>query len=154
MIELDPNARPTFDMLLHNSRGSVFPESFYSFLHSYVSSINDLPHNSPYATTSPPSATSIAAQTSVAPSASGSTIRPGTSLGHNGSSVTATDNTTENFPSDSDHRLEKLWADYESIEPYLVPDTIEETVIDVKLEYAATSTGVSKPFQVRSSLEA
>jgi phosphoinositide-3-kinase regulatory subunit 4 len=152
MIELDPNARPTFDSLLHTSRGSVFPESFYSFLHSYVSSINDLPHNSPYTSTSLPSAASIS-QTSVAPSASGSTIRPGTSLGPNGSSVTATDNTTENFPSDSDHRLEKLWADYESIEPYLVPDTIEETVTDVKLEYTATSTGVSKPFQVRSSFD-
>lgn len=153
MIELDSTSRPTFDTLLHTSRGSVFPESFYSFLHNYVSSLNDLPHNTPFAAASPQTATSISAQTSVAPSAPGSTIRPGSSLGHNASSVTATDNTTESFPSDSDHRLVKLWADYESVEPYLGPDTIEETVMDVKLEYAANSTGVSKPFQVRFYIE-
>jgi phosphoinositide-3-kinase, regulatory subunit 4 len=149
MIELDSTARPTFDTLLHTSRGSVFPESFYSFLHNYVSSLNDLPHNTPFATASPPTASIISAQTSVAPSVSGSNIRPGSSLAHNASNVTATGNTTENFPSDSDHRLEKLWADYESVEPYLGLDTMEETVMDVKLEYAMNTTGVSKPFQVR-----
>lgn len=147
MIELDSTSRPTFDTLLHTSRGSVFPESFYSFLYNYVSSINDLPHNTPFATASPPISTSISAQTSVAPSASGSTIRAGSSLGHNAPNVSATDNATESFPSDSDHRLEKIWADYESVEPYLGPDSLEETVMDVKLEYTSSSTGVSKPFQ-------
>jgi len=89
----------------------------------------------------------MSAQTSVAPPASGSTIRPGSSLGHGASNVTATENTIESFPRDSDHRLEKLWADYESVESYLGPDVIEETVMDVKLEYASSSTGVSEPFQ-------
>ena len=147
MIELDSTMRPTFDTLLHTSRGSVFPESFYSFLYNYVSSINDLPHSTPFTTALPQTATF--AQTSVLPSASGSTIRPGSSLGPSATNVTATENTMESFPSDSDHRLEKLWADYESVEPYLGPDTIEETVMDVKLEYASSSTGVYKPFQVR-----
>ena len=147
MIELDSTSRPTFDTLLHTSRGSVFPESFYSFLHNYVSSINDLPHNTPFSTTLPQTATSMSTQASVAPSASGSTIRPGSSLGQNATNVT--ENMIESFPSDSDHRLEKMWADYESAEPYLGPDTIDETVMDVKLKYTPSSPGVSKPFQVR-----
>jgi phosphoinositide-3-kinase, regulatory subunit 4 len=152
MIALDSAARPTFDTLLHTSRGSVFPESFYSFLHNYVSSINDLPHSTPFAAASPPTAASTSTQTSVAPSTSGSTIRPGSSLAHNTSNVPAVDNTTESFPSDSDHRLEKLWADYESVEPYLGPYTMEEAVMDVNLEFATNSTGISKPFQVRSCI--
>ncbi|KAF9007713.1 hypothetical protein BDZ89DRAFT_1144434 [Hymenopellis radicata] len=48
MISLDPSARPTFDTLLHTSRGTVFPESFFSFLHNYVTSVNDLPVESPF----------------------------------------------------------------------------------------------------------
>lgn len=152
MIQLDPTARPTFDTLLHTSRGSVFPESFYSFLHNYVSSINDLPNNPPFTMSSPPTTTSIHTQTSIAPSTSGSIIRPGSSLVQNANNVTATDDTTESFPSDSDHRLEKLWADYESVEPYLGQDTME-TVMDVRLEYATNVSGISKPFQVSPCIE-
>ncbi|EGO26710.1 hypothetical protein SERLADRAFT_355396 [Serpula lacrymans var. lacrymans S7.9] len=91
MIALDPTTRPTFDTLLHTSRGSVFPECFYSFLHNYVSSINDLP--------------------------------------------TRAETTSDALPSDSDNRLERIWEDYEGVEPYLLPDTAEQTVMDVKLEY-------------------
>jgi phosphoinositide-3-kinase regulatory subunit 4 len=75
-------------------------------------------------------------------------MRPGSSLVQNANNVTATDDTMESFPSDSDHRLEKLWADYESVEPYLGQETMEETVMDVKLEYATNLSGVSRPFQV------
>ncbi|KAF8065194.1 hypothetical protein FPV67DRAFT_1501752 [Lyophyllum atratum] len=145
MIDLDPNARPTFDSLLHTSRGSIFPESFYSFLHNYVASINDL-HTATYITPSPPTATSAATPSTIAPSTSGSTLRPSSSLGHHPGAPTA-DSVPEALPSESDHRLEKLWADYESVEPYLVPDTTEETPTNVQVEYTATSTSVSKPFQ-------
>jgi phosphoinositide-3-kinase regulatory subunit 4 len=44
--------------------------------------------------------------------------------------------------------MERIWSDYESVEPYLVPDSIEETVMNVKVEYNS-STSMSKPFQVR-----
>jgi phosphoinositide-3-kinase regulatory subunit 4 len=146
MIDLDPLVRPTFDTLLHTSRSSVFPESFYSFLHNYVSSFNDLPHNTPFQMASPPTATSIATQSSIAPSTSGSTLRPSSSLGQNSNAAPTAEAPAEPLPSDSDHRLGKLWADYESVEPYLVSDAGEETVMDVKVEY--TTTTASKPFQV------
>ncbi|KAJ7756947.1 armadillo-type protein [Mycena metata] len=134
MINLEPTARPTFDTLLHTSRGTVFPESFYSFLHNYVSSINDLPSNPPFSSTAPSTA---------APSISGTTMRPTSSLG---TGLPGTETPPDALPSDSDHRLDRIWSDYESVEPYLVPDSMEETVMNVKVEYNSTTT-VSKPFQ-------
>ena len=144
MISLDPAARPTFDTLLHMSRGSVFPESFYSFLHNYVSSLNDISTCQPSSTPSPPS-TATTTNSRAVPSISGSTVRPSSSLGH--ASDPPVDATPEASPNASDYRLEKLWADYESIEPSLVTETQDETVSNIKIEYAATPT-VSKPFQV------
>ncbi|KAJ7855120.1 hypothetical protein B0H14DRAFT_2754859 [Mycena olivaceomarginata] len=139
MISLEPTARPTFDTLLHTSRGTVFPESFYSFLHNYVSSINDLPSNPPFSTTAPSTATPVG----IAPSISGSALRPSAL---NPGALPGTDTPPDMLPSDSDHRMERIWSDYESVEPYLVPDTVEDTVMDVKVEYNST-TSMSKPFQ-------
>ena len=51
---LDPSERPTFDTLLHTLRGTVFPESFYSFLHNHASSVNELSSDI-LAVNSPPS---------------------------------------------------------------------------------------------------
>ncbi|KAJ6463912.1 hypothetical protein C8R45DRAFT_1220032 [Mycena sanguinolenta] len=141
MINLDPTARPTFDTLLHTSRGTVFPESFYSFLHNYVSSINDLPSNPPFSSTAPP--TSSSTPGGIAPSISGSTLRPSPSLPN---ALAGTDTPPDALPSDSDHRMERIWSDYESVEPYLVPDSVEDTVMDVKVEYNST-TAMSRPFQ-------
>ncbi|KAJ7672606.1 hypothetical protein DFH06DRAFT_96923 [Mycena polygramma] len=137
MINLEPTARPTFDTLLHTSRGTVFPECFYSFLHNYVSSINDLPSNPPFSTTAPSTAATPA---TITPSVSGSVMRPNSSL------AGGTETPPDALPSDSDHRMDRIWSDYESVEPYLVPDTVEETVMDVKVEYNST-TSMSKPFQ-------
>ncbi|KAF9078567.1 hypothetical protein BDP27DRAFT_1378971 [Rhodocollybia butyracea] len=134
MISLDPSSRPTFDSLLHSSRGSVFPESFFSFLHNYASSINELPIVSPFA----PSASNNPAG-SMTPSVSTAGIRP--SSGTNGMPP------SDLLPSDSDHRMERLWADFESVEPYIVAETGEETVMDIKIDYYTASTSVSRPFQ-------
>lgn len=60
----------------------------------------------------------------------------------------APEKASEMLPSDSDHRMERIWADYESVEPYLAPDVAEETVMNVKVDY--TSSSSSKPFQVLS----
>lgn len=140
MIALDPSARPTFDTLLHTSRGTVFVESFYSFLHNYVSSINDLP--------SPPllsSTSSAPTPVLIGPSASmTSTVRPVSTIGQH--AAPTTDATKDALPSDSDHRMERIWSDYESVEPYLAPDSKDETVMDVKVTYATTFS-LSKAFQ-------
>lgn len=57
---------------------------------------------------------------------------------------TATDSETR--PNDSDHRLERLWEDYESIEPYLAPEADENTM-NVNVEYVSTVSAQYKPLQ-------
>ncbi|KAE9405511.1 hypothetical protein BT96DRAFT_988303 [Gymnopus androsaceus JB14] len=143
MINLDPSARPTFDSLLHSSRGTVFPESFFSFLHNYVSSINELPGISPFA----PSISSIVNAGGVNPPASATGIRNSASTSAATGLATNVMISNDLLPSDSDHRMERLWADFESVEPYLFAETGEETVMDVKVDYYTTSASVSRPFQ-------
>jgi phosphoinositide-3-kinase, regulatory subunit 4 len=146
MISLDPSDRPTFDTLLHTSRGTVFPESFYSFLHNYVSSVNEL-SSDVLAVNSPPP---TALPTHIAPSMSGSTLRPSPSGGLNPNAGTGigTEVKSDAFPSDSDHRLERIWADYESIELYITPEKVERSEMDVKVEYMPSVISTSRPFQV------
>ncbi|KAF7329785.1 hypothetical protein MKEN_00241800 [Mycena kentingensis (nom. inval.)] len=137
MIHLDPTARPTFDTLLHTSRGSVFPESFYSFLHNYVSSVNDLPANPPFSSTATPGP--------LTPTVSSTSLRPSPPVNVNpgGPEPAAADL----LPSDSDHRMERMWSDYDSVEPYLVPEHVKEPVMDVKVEYTSALSTVLRPFQ-------
>ena len=145
MINLDPSERPTFDTLLHTSRGTVFPESFYSFLHNYVSSVNEL-SSDVLAINSPPTIL----PTHIAPSMLGSTLRPSPSGGlnpNNGTSI-GTEVKSDVLPSDSDHRLERIWADYESIELYITPEKVERSEMDVKVEYMPSVVSTSRPFHV------
>ncbi|KAI0822421.1 hypothetical protein BC628DRAFT_1429686 [Trametes gibbosa] len=117
MVGIDPATRPTFDTLLHTSRGAVNAPALFSNAQG-------------------PPATPISA----APSAQ----RP---TGHVGASVSALNGDSPNdpLPSDSDHRMERIWADYESVEPYLVSDANEETVMDVKVDYTPQIMS-SRPF--------
>ncbi|KZV87785.1 ARM repeat-containing protein [Exidia glandulosa HHB12029] len=120
MIALDPAKRPTFDALLQECRGTTLPEAFYSFLHNYVSTLNEPSSSAPH----PFSASS-------APSASDRQA--------SGSGPKA-------LPTDADHRIERIWTDFESMEPYLLPDSnIEETVMEVKNDYSASTS--QRPFQ-------
>ncbi|KAL0946172.1 hypothetical protein HGRIS_012435 [Hohenbuehelia grisea] len=142
MIILDPAARPTFDALLHTSRGSVFPECFYSFLHNYVSSINEpssIPTSIPGPAPAPPSS---AIPAPIAPSISSQGVRGPSALSQTPDPSVA----SAALPSDSDHRIERIWADYESVEPYLAVEDAEQTVMNVKVEYGA-SAFASKPYQ-------
>ena len=138
MISLDPSQRPTFDSLLHTSRGNVFPESFFSFLHNYVSSINELPSTSPFAGLATPATPSTITGASPNPRLSQPTTHHGGSTASN-----------EALPSDSDHRLERLWADFESVEPYITAEMADEPTMDIKIDYNSTVI-TSKPFQVCS----
>ena len=52
--------------------------------------------------------------------------------------------------------MERVWSDYESVEPYLLPITeneeLEETIKDpVRIEFA-TPNVTGKPLQVRSAV--
>lgn len=142
MISLDPADRPAFDTLLHTSRGTVFPECFYSFLYNYVSSVNELSSES--LGINNPQTVSHAPQSPHPPSMG--TVRPNTPSPLNNANEVKTDL----LPSDSDHRLERIWADYESIEPYILPESNDIADAPVKVEYTPTTNTASKPFEVRN----
>lgn len=148
MIHLDPSSRPSFDSLLHTSRGTVFPESFFSFLHNYVSTINELPSVSPFVP--PPSSIPNPGNITPSVSAAAGGLRSNTSAPVSTGPGSGSSNSLRSsniLPSDSDHRMERLWADFESVEPYLVAEAVEEPVMDVKIDYYTASTSVSRPFQ-------
>ena len=138
MIQVDPSNRPTFDTLLHTSRGTVFPECFFSFLHNYVTTVNELPAESPFKS----SASSNPIPSTMTATARASNVLPEGLL----SNVT-----DEPLPNDSDHRMQRMWADYESVEPYLVPDATEEPVMDVNIDYDS-SIMTTKAFQVGNDI--
>ena len=138
MVAIDPATRPTFDTLLHTSRGTVFPECFYSFLHNYVYSVNEVNASAVFSTPQ----VSLTTPTSTVTSAQ----RAGGHIGP--SSPTLNGNTSgDPLPSDSDHRMERIWADYESVEPYLINESVEQTVMDVKVDYTPQILS-SRPFHV------
>lgn len=117
MITLDPVGRPTFDVLLHTARGTVFPESFYSFLHNYAASVNDLPGASPFAAPLP-------GPTTLAPA----TKTPAASVLPQDSAASAA------LPSDSDNRIDRVWSEFDGVEAYLVPEILDEQPA-VKVEW-------------------
>ncbi|KAH9994556.1 ARM repeat-containing protein [Russula compacta] len=144
MIALDPSARPTLDALLNNVRGVVFPEVFYSFLHGYVWSINELPITTPLATLPTTGASpEILTPTTSAASAAASTAKGGSVTPVHAVDAKMPEATV---PRDADHKMEKIWSDYESVEPYLLEDTGESSLTGVRVDYAPAETQ-GKPFQ-------
>ncbi|KZT22328.1 WD40 repeat-like protein [Neolentinus lepideus HHB14362 ss-1] len=135
MIALEPSARPAFDTLLHTSRGTVFPECFYSFLHNYVSSINELPTPSPFA---PSSASNAVPSTPAGPlSPSPSANPPGSKLNPAAAGLTTAESVSTAFPNDSDRRIDRIWEDYESVAPYLGFDNSDRdpTEMEPKMDF-------------------
>jgi phosphoinositide-3-kinase regulatory subunit 4 len=142
MISLDPTSRPTFEVTLSGARGEVFPECFYSFLHEYVASISErstlYPVSSSFSSSHAPPTTLA---TAISPT---STVKgnkePATTVG-------------EALPSDSDHRVDRIWEDYANIEPFLLHEQdVERTVMDVRVDYGTTTTSSFKLHQVKTSL--
>ncbi|TFK53148.1 ARM repeat-containing protein [Heliocybe sulcata] len=135
MISLEPSARPSFDTLLHTSRGTVFPECFYSFLHNYVSSINELPTPSPFVPSI--SGTSVSS-TPVGPLSPSPSANPtGSKLNPAAAGLPTSESVPGALPNDSDRRLERIWEDYESVAPYLTLDNVdrEPSEVDMKMDF-------------------
>jgi phosphoinositide-3-kinase, regulatory subunit 4 len=110
----------------------VFPECFYSFLHNYVYSVNELQTPPPFA--SPLSTLPITTTTTAS--------KPNQRI-----PATIPEGPSETLPSDSDHRMERIWADYESIVPYLELGSDDEPTMDVRVDYVSSSAN-TRPFQV------
>ncbi|KAI0080417.1 hypothetical protein K474DRAFT_1589825 [Panus rudis PR-1116 ss-1] len=153
MIAIDPAERPTFDSLLHSARGTVFPGTFYSFLHNYVATVNELSSSSPFNFSNPVHGTNtVTTPISGVPSATKGGTVTGANIGATLATAGAGDIFSEPLPSDSDHRMERIWSDYESVEPYLLFPSAEPEVDDaaepVQIEYANPSTGIlGRPLQ-------
>lgn len=96
MIALEPESRPSFEVALESSRNIVFPDSFYSFFHRYISSLNELSSPSPFSRITPTPSTGI----------------EGRSGNGDGSPI----------PSDCDRRIESIWTEFSSVMPSLVPE--------------------------------
>ena len=96
MIALEPESRPSFEVALQSSHNVVFPDSFYSFFHQYISSLNEFSSPSPFSRTTPPPSTSIE--------------------GRNGNGDGSP------IPSDCDRRIESIWTEFSSVMPFLVPE--------------------------------
>ncbi|KAG8859720.1 Serine/threonine-protein kinase [Tulasnella sp. 330] len=128
MLALEPASRPTFSGALRDARGNTFPDSFYTFLHQYIASVNDVgvpvtSSTSPFnrtgnASAGNPSTEHVPAQAGISHSDSVASI-----------------------PSDSDSRMEKIWSDFDELEPYLVEDNSEATIMELKVSSGATSYG-------------
>jgi len=144
MIALDHTARPVFDTILHTSRGVVFPECFYSFLHNYVHSVGELSEKSPFPTSPPPTTAGTPTATPIAQIAKPAQRAPLTM-----SQELQGDN---NLPSDSDHRMERIWSDFESVEAYLEQDTNGVSSVEGKSESLTPAPPTSTPLQVCFSI--
>ncbi|KEP55073.1 phosphoinositide 3-kinase regulatory subunit 4 [Rhizoctonia solani 123E] len=123
MIALDPETRPSFAIALETYRGSVFPESFYSFLHEYVAGVNEI--SSPSVFEPKPSHASNLAEphaTTVAHSAAGHNPTVPTTTGGQGleSSYESA------LPNESDARIDQLWNEFAMLEPHLIATRTEE----------------------------
>jgi len=137
MIALDHTARPTFDTILHTSRGAVFPECFYSFLHNYVHSVCELSDKSPFLTSPPPASAGTPTTTPIAQAAQRAPLSMSQELqGEN------------NLPGDSDHRMERIWSDFESVETHLEHDANGGSPIEGKVESLTAAPPTSTPLQV------
>ncbi|KAH7106720.1 ARM repeat-containing protein [Auriculariales sp. MPI-PUGE-AT-0066] len=116
MIVREPDQRPTFETLLQTCRGATLPECFYSFLHNYIGALNEPSVSAPH------------------PFSAGAAPAP----------VTATP-VSKVLPTDADHRIERIWSEFEGTEPYLVPEPHGEDAVHEPS--ASTSSTSRQPFQ-------
>lgn len=131
MIAVDPEKRPTFDNLLHTSRGTIFPESFFSFLHDFFTSVCRITADSPF--------TSADHRVSAAPSTKPSAVA------ENAASNIAPEAVA--LPNESDRRLDRLWSEYESLEPHVMSSTENDASRDTFIDHT-TNYDMSRPLQV------
>lgn len=134
MIALDPAGRPSFSEVLDSARDVAFPEAFYSFLYTYIMSINET------------SSHTVFARTASAQARSGGINATSTADGANISGATGPES-WGTLPSDSGHRMERIWGEFDSIEPILMAgEQIEQTI--TKLPPPRKVSLTSKPIQV------
>lgn len=134
MISLEPAQRPTFDALLHSCRGTLFPDSFYSTFHDFISSVNDISISSPFSNvldTSTKTSNQVSAKTEEDKVVSSDPASPDLS----------------SLPADSDRRIMRTWADFDILEPHFSVEQDDMDATAIKVDYA-TNYSSFKPLQV------
>lgn len=149
MIALEPAARPSFREALESCRGTVFPESFYSFLHEYVAGVNEITNPSVFA---PKPANAPSSSESAAVAAATTGVSPAGPISTASTAPGAGVATYESMlPNESDARIDRLWNDFEMLEPHLLVDNAgEETE---KKPDKITGRTRTMPFQVSNFTE-
>ncbi|QRV84883.1 phosphoinositide 3-kinase regulatory subunit 4 [Ceratobasidium sp. AG-Ba] len=151
MISLDPAARPTFKAALESSQGSVFPESFYSFLHEYVSGVNEISNGSIFTDKPPPVSNPSEAPSGTAtptvplPLGPAPAISAAGNTPHNIGPATGITTYESMLPNESDARIDRLWNEFTMLEPYLLVQADEEG--NEKRQDRTTGRTRSLPFQ-------
>lgn len=134
---MDPSARPSFDSVLHTSRGKLFPECFYTTFHDFISSINDISISTPFYNTSNTSgggATPVQARPQTLDEKSSVTDDP-----QEGSNA---------LPVDSDRRITRIWSEFDVVEPCFT-DNAGMGMSTIKVDYTTQYTSF-KPIQVHT----
>jgi len=111
MVSLDPSARLSFADYLTQYRSTAFPDIFYTFLHPFLSSLNE-PSSSP-----PPPAP-------VPHPPPPSSTRPGSSTPAE-TAAGAPQQQQTLLRTDADDRIERVWSEWEIIARYL-DETVEQ----------------------------
>lgn len=100
MLSLDPASRLSCADYLDRYRGLAFPDIFYTFLHPFISSLNDCVPSAPAAATPAP----------------GVSTPTGTHAAGDPAGMYGT------LKSDADERIERIWSEWEMIQEYLDRD--------------------------------
>ncbi|KAG8960407.1 Serine/threonine-protein kinase [Tulasnella sp. 419] len=129
MIALDPARRPTIAKLLQTARGSTFPESFYTFFHRFIQSVNDIEDP----VTSPASPFAKLHSTSIT----------GTSTPTEVGNLPTTSSDPPRLPSDSDTRIDRIWSEFLEIEACLSEENMEATIKGLKTFHQPSTSSMS-----------
>ncbi|KAL5523732.1 hypothetical protein ACEPAG_7905 [Sanghuangporus baumii] len=134
MVAIHPTMRPTFDSLLHTSRGTLFPECFYTTFHDFISSINDISASMPFFNTS---------------NALGGGVTPSQArqqtLEEKSSIADDPQETSNALPMDSDRRIMRIWTEFDVVEPCLF-ENASLGASTIKVDYTTQYTSF-KPIQ-------
>ena len=134
MISLDPADRLTCDQYLTTYRTTAFPDIFYTFLHPFISSLNE--HSPSASNATPLGRTSTGTST---PSHAGG---PAGEMGSVGVLQT-----------DADDKIEKVWLEWEMIARYLEEGREGEDRRPESAETSKAGAGRSDVSRVESSRE-
>jgi serine/threonine protein kinase len=111
MISLDPSHRLTCSEYLAQYRRTAFPDIFYTFLHPFLSSLNEA---------------------SIASRPTPPNYRPSFGIGSN---TTPRQQYSHGGSSDADDKIERIWTDWETISGFLDGGRVITKDLEVPLEH-------------------